>query len=104
MQGLLKVTPEKLISASGEFGGCAQQISSLTQEMMTLVRSLNSVWQGEAAMAYGNKFSSLQSDMDKLYRMVVEHSQDLNEMAQGYQQAESMNTDKGNGMNTNVIS
>lgn len=103
MEGILKVTPEKLISTSEEFGVCGQNMNSLTQEMMSLVQSLKAIWSGEASMAYGNKFSSLQSDMDKLYRMVMEHSQDLTEMAQGYMEAENTNTEKGNSMNSNVI-
>lgn len=103
MEGYLKVTPEKLISSSEEFGATGQQMNSLTQEMMTLIQSLKSVWQGEAASAYGNKFASLQSDMDKLYRMVIEHSQDLSTMAQSYQEAENANTEAGNSLNTNVV-
>lgn len=103
MEGILKVTPEKLISTSEEFGASGQSMNNLTQEMMSLVQSLKAIWNGEAAMAYGNKFSSLQSDMDKLYRMVMEHSQDLTEMAQGYMEAENINTEKGNSMNSNVI-
>lgn len=103
MEGILKVTPEKLISASEQFAGTGQQMSNLTQEMMNLVQSLKGVWQGEASVAYGNKFSSLQTDMDKLYRMVQEHSMDLNEMAQGYLEAENANMETGNSLNTNVV-
>ena len=103
MQGLLRVTPEKLISASSEFASTASQMNSMTSEMMSLVQSLRSVWQGEASTSYSNRFSSLQSDMDKLYRMVTEHSKDLNEMAEGYMQAEKANADKGNSMKANVV-
>jgi len=103
MQGYLKVTPEKLLSSSEEFGATGQQMSNLTNEMMNLVMSLKGIWSGEASMAYGNKFSSLQTDMDKLYRMVLEHSQDLSEMARGYSEAETTNMDTGNSLNSNVI-
>ena len=103
MEGILKVTPERLEEASGEFKALAGQMSSLTSEMMSLVQSLKTVWQGEASDIYGEKFNSLQTDMDKLYRMVSEHSDDLAQMAEGYAQAESANTEKGGSMKNNII-
>lgn len=104
MEGYLKVTPEKLISASEEFGMIGNNMSSLTEAMMNLVMSLKGIWQGEASMAYSNKFNSLQTDMDKLYKMVQEHSQDLSLMAEGYMEAENANADTSNSMNSNVVS
>ncbi|MCQ2080404.1 MAG: WXG100 family type VII secretion target [Lachnospiraceae bacterium] len=104
MDGLLRVTPEKLLSTSEEFGMLGSQMSSLTDEMLSLVSSLKGVWSGEAAMTYGGKFQSLQGDMDKLYRMVCEHSKDLSEMARSYQEAENMNNELGASMNANIVS
>lgn len=103
MEGILKVTPEKLIQTSGEFSTVGNQMKNLTAEMMAKVDSLKGVWQGEAASAYGNKFHSLQGDMDKLYRMVQEHVADLQEMAGEYQRAEAGNTEEGSSLNANVI-
>ena len=56
MEGILKVTPERLLQTSGEFASLGTQMKNLTGEMMTLVKSLNSIWQGEAASAYGSRF------------------------------------------------
>lgn len=103
MEGILKVTPEKLVQTSGEFSAVGNQMKSLTGEMMAKVDSLKGIWQGEAASAYGNKFHSLQSDMDKLYRMVQEHVADLQEMAGEYQRAEAGNTEEGSSLNANII-
>lgn len=104
MEGLLRVTPEKLLSSSEEFGTTATFMKGLTQEMMSLVDSLKAVWTGEAASAYSGKFNMLQTDMDKLYKMVLEHSQDLSDMAQAYREAESTNLETGNSMMTDVVS
>ena len=104
MEGLLRVTPEKLLSASEEFGTTATFMKGLTQEMMSMVDSLKAVWTGEAASAYSGKFNMLQTDMDKLYKMVLEHSQDLSDMAQAYREAESANLETGNSMMTDVVS
>lgn len=104
MEGMLRVTPEKLLQTSGEFATLGNQMKNLTGEMLSLVKRLNSIWQGEAASAYGNKFDSLSPDMEKLYRMVQEHVQDLQEMARQYQAAEKGNMDQGSGLNSNIIS
>ncbi len=103
MEGILKVTPEKLIQASGEFAALGNQMKNLTSEMMSQVQGMKSIWHGEAAAAYGNKFHSLQTDMDKLYRMVQEHVGDLQEMAAHYQKAEDGNMQQGFGLNSNII-
>lgn len=103
MEGILKVTPENLIEASGIFAATGSQVQNLTMEMMSLVTSLGNIWQGEAAGSYAGKFKMLQTDMDKLYRMIREHAEDLQEMAVQYQKAESGNTEQGNGLQTGVV-
>ena len=104
MEGMLRVTPEKLLQTSGEFAALGNQMKNLTGQMLSLVRKLNGVWQGEAASAYGGRFDSLSPDMEKLYRMIQEHAQDLQEMAIQYQNAEKGNTDQGSSLSSNIIS
>ena len=103
MEGILKVTPEKLIQSSGGFADMGGQMKNLTGEMMSLVQGMKGIWQGEAASAYSSKFSSLQTDMDKLCRMVQEHATDLQEMAGHYQSAETGNAQQGGGLGANVV-
>lgn len=103
MEGILKVTPEKLIASSDEFAEAASTMRSLTQEMIDLINGLQGVWVGEAQSAYSTKFNSLQTDMDKLYRMVVEHSGDLSEMAASYIQAETSNLERGGSLASSVV-
>ena len=103
MEGILKVTPEKLIQASGTFATTGTQVKNLTGEMMTLVDSLQGIWQGEASGTFLTRFKTLQTDMDKLYRMIAEHSQDLTEMAGHYQREESGNMEQGSGLESNII-
>lgn len=103
MEGILKVTPEKLIQASGEFASTGKTINSLTQEMTTIINGLKSIWQGDAATGYGNKFNGLQDDIEKMNRMIQEHVTDLNEMAREYQSAETANTEESSRLLTEVI-
>ncbi|MDO5574790.1 MAG: WXG100 family type VII secretion target [bacterium] len=103
MEGILKVTPEKLIQASTEFSSTGKTISSLTQEITTIMNGLKSIWQGDAATGYGNKFNGLQDDIEKINRMIQEHVTDLNEMAREYQSAETANTEESSRLLTEVI-
>lgn len=103
MEGIIKVSPEVLNRTAGEFGDEGTQLNSLTSQMMELVQSLSSSWQGEASNAYLAKFKSLEGDMQRMFRMVQEHSKDLQEMAAAYTEAERHNVDVATGLQTNVI-
>ncbi|MBR4719084.1 MAG: WXG100 family type VII secretion target [Lachnospiraceae bacterium] len=102
--GILKVTPEKLIAASNEFGTTGRTIRSLTQEMNDIVNSLKSVWMGEAATDYGARFAELSDDIEKINRMIQEHVTDLNEMAREYQAAEDASTEQSASLATDIVS
>ena len=103
MEGILKVSPEQLISAAGDFSSKASNISSLTGEMTSKVGALASAWEGEAATAYITKFNGLQDDIEKIIAMVQEHAKDLNEMAEIYRNAESQNTADFESLSADVI-
>ena len=104
MNGLLKVTPEKLIQAANEFSQTGKTISSLTSEMMSIVNSLKSIWQGEAATSYSTRFSNLQDDISKVNRIIQEHVSDLNEMAREYQNAENASLEASSSLVSDVVS
>ncbi len=103
MEGILKVTPEKLIQAANEFGTTGKAISILTQEMTDIVNGLKSIWQGEAASSYGTKFLGLQDDIEKINRIIQEHVTDLNEMAGEYQNAEDAGIEESSRLLTEIV-
>ena len=88
MNANLRVTPEKLKSKSQQFGACDRTVQNLTQQMLDIVNQLSGSWQGEGATGYYNKLKSLNADMQKLHRMIQEHTTDLNDIATTYQQGE----------------
>lgn len=103
MTGNLRVTPEKLISVSGQFSESDSTVNQLTQSMMNIASELNSTWAGEAATGYYGKLKGLDGDMQKLHRMIQEHTKDLAEMAKTYQDAEKANMDTANALKTSDI-
>lgn len=103
MQGTLKVTPEQLDAAAGEFSTKAGDVRNITNNMTQLVIGLSSAWEGEAATAYTRKFRELDDDIQKLVRMIQEHSADLSEMAKIYREAESANENEAQALAGDVI-
>ena len=93
MNTMLKVTPEKLIEAAGDFQNTEANVRSLTEEMISIVDGLKPVWQGEAATGFANRFAALSDDMNKLYALIRKHADSLTDIANEYRQAEA---DSGN--------
>ncbi len=103
MQGIIKVSPQLLVNTSTEFGNQGTNISNLTTSMMDLVVGLSGSWEGEAANTFINKFRGLEDDIQRMIAMVQEHSNDLEEMAQNYQNADDTNVSDASGLSDNVI-
>ena len=103
MEGILRVSPEKLTEGASNFSASGKTINTLTSEMMNTVKNLSSVWEGEASSAYINKFSQLQDDIERMNRMIQEHVNDLNEMVVNYRDAENINTQESGGLQGDVI-
>lgn len=103
MQGTLKVQPEVLISTATEFNSKGSRIRNLLSEMMSKVTSTNSIWEGEAQSAYAAKFKGLEDDIQKMIKMVSEHSTDLREMAAEYNRAERENMNEISSLSSDVI-
>ena len=91
IEGTLLVTPEALLQKSQTFRSMAVQVKALHDDMINRVNATASGWEGNAADAYRAKFAALQSAMDTINRMIMEHSTDLEQMAQTYMDAENQN-------------
>lgn len=103
MEGILNVKPEQLIQSAGEFNSEASTISNLTTEMTNMVVGLTSVWEGEASTAYITKFKGLEDDIQKMIRMIQEHSKDLEDMARNYMDTEQQIIQEANSLSSDVI-
>ena len=104
MNGILKVTPERLAAAAGELEANGSSMKSCTDEMISLVNEISAdVWSGDAASAYKSRFAGLQGDMDRIWKMINEHVRDLNEMANNYNMAETENQELTGSLSTQVI-
>lgn len=104
MNATLKVTPEKLLEAAEQFSNTESSVRSLTSEMTSIVDGLKSIWQGEAATGFSNKFGALSDDIERMLSMIREHSADLTEMANEYRAAEEESMQQASGLSTEAVS
>lgn len=102
MQEILKTTPEQLKNKAAEFSTEGKSLKNLTNEMLSVV-SGNGTWQSTASQAYKKRFSKLQDDMNKMYRMIDEHSRDLTAIANQYSKTENENKQLANSLPIDVI-
>ena len=101
--GQVLVTPEQLESTSNEFQSIGTQVASTTQQMLDVVKNLNSSWQGEASAAYLMKFQNHNEDIQQIKAMINEHVRDLQEMAGIYRKAEQTNEELSNALANDVV-
>lgn len=103
LTGILKVDPNTMKSYASTFSSSASQVQSTTNQMLSTVDSLCSRWKGDASAAYLRKFNTLRDDMQRMFKMIQEHSTDLQKMAQNYEKAESTNIGNINTLQEDVI-
>lgn len=72
--------------------------------MLNIIASMSSTWEGDAAVSYMTKFKSLESDIQVMNRMIQEHINDLQQMANVYSSAEQANTDDAASLASGIIS
>lgn len=87
MEAVLLVTPEALQNAASTFSAQATQVKSLHDDMITKVNAIP--WEGQAAEDFKAKFQQLQKGMDEINRMIIEHVNDLNAIAEIHIRKES---------------
>lgn len=85
--------------ASG-FANSASDFNTITNQMLETVNdSLASGWEGEASTAYNTKFNNLRKEMDHIYKMCEEYSNDLIQIADRYIDVEGRNQEIANKLN-----
>lgn len=104
MEGIIKVSTDKLRATASEFGSSSTQIKNATSSMVQTVNQLTgNVFSGEAATAYITKFKGLEDEMAKIDRMVQEHVKDLTAMADEYDRANAASQAAANALRSDIF-
>ncbi len=104
MEGILKVSPDRLDAAAQEFAVQGSSVSALIDQMNSLANTILQGWEGDAATVYVQKLSSLEGDIDLMNRMIQEHASNLQTMAASYRESENVTLESVNTLTTNIIS
>ena len=104
MANIIRVTPEELTSASSRFQQTGNEVRTMTRNLTQTVGQLSGrVWSGEAATAYKNKFNGLQDDIERLYKLIIDESNALKQIAQEFKTREAENTAESGSLSSDVI-
>lgn len=86
MEERLLVTSEELLITAGDFLKKAEEVKSLSDEMIIKTTDvLEKSWTGEASEKYRAKFLKLQSNMNRINNMIQEYVSGLNTVARQYE-------------------
>lgn len=91
MATIIKVETTIIINTSSSFGTKGKEIKTLMDQMMRLITDLSSVWTGDAAKAYINKFKGLSDDITRMLKIIDEYVNDLKQIAENYEKTEQDN-------------
>lgn len=100
---ILNVNAQDLINTAEAFRTSGNHVNELTNNMMNTVNGMNNAWRGDAANAYMGRFNQLEDDMQRLFSMINEHVNDLEEMASNYTESEMSNEEYIETLSTDVI-
>ena len=87
----LRVTPDRLRTTAAQFNGTSNQVQNTSRQIVAIAGELRGTWGGQAASTYYGKIEGLQNDTRKIHRMINEHVQDLQKMANMYDTHENEN-------------
>ncbi len=100
----IKVDPADLRKSAKQFTAKANEIKGLTQKMTTLITGVSgSVWKGDAQSSYTHKFTSLNDDIRRLNKLIVDESQKLEKIAKEYETKENANIAVSRSLKENII-
>ncbi|WP_408070260.1 WXG100 family type VII secretion target [Butyrivibrio sp. JL13D10] len=105
MANVIRVTPEELKAAAGRMETHADIMEQKTNAMIEIIDTLTGrIWSGEAQKEYVSRFDTLELDITRLHKLVEDHVDHLNTIANEYQSAESSNMDVATSLTSDIIS
>nr|WP_027871342.1 WXG100 family type VII secretion target [[Eubacterium] cellulosolvens] len=103
MSEQIKVTPGKLQTTASQFENEGEQVAATTGAMINIATALSGAWQGAASSAYIAKLRGMEGNIQRLVKMIREHSSDLKQMAQNYERAEAQNAEAASAIRQSEV-
>lgn len=104
MANQINVSIEKLKSEAERFKESAASINTQATNITGIMNDLKTIWTGDAAKAYGDKYDKLRNDVTKLTSLATNFSNDLTAITRNYEETEKSNREKTASLLQDVIS
>ena len=82
MANQIRITPDKMRSRAAEYTAQAENLQNVITKMDSLLKALQSEWEGSASEAYAAKFAELRPGFVKAKDLIDEISSALKQTAQ----------------------
>lgn len=101
----IKVTPERLLATSELMEKKSREVKQTAADMISLVTGISrNIWSGEAQSSYIGKFRGLESDAERMHRMIEKQARHLASIAREYKQTEQKSQQAAAALKNNVLS
>lgn len=80
-QGQIRMTPDTMRTRAGEYSAEAEKLQGIIGKMDSLLKNLQSEWEGDASQAYAARFTELRPGFIKAKELIDEISTALKSTA-----------------------
>lgn len=97
------VTPEVLVSKSGDLSKRVAEMRVHFQELKDVMDKTNKYWIGDGGDVHRNRYYGNLDNIETILKRLEEHPRDLLTMAGLYEEVENLNTQEGMALPQDVI-
>jgi len=89
MAGIIRVTPEELISMSNRYANEGSQVGEQVTRLDQMIQELESIWEGQSSQAFSEQYQSLRPSFLKMQQLLEDISSQLNSTAKTLEDADA---------------
>ena len=89
MAGIIRVTPEELISMSNRYASEGSQVGEQVTRLDQMIQELESIWEGQSSQAFSEQYQSLRPSFLKMQQLLEDISSQLNSTAKALEDADA---------------
>ena len=86
MSGQIRMTPEQMRQRAGEFRTESDNTEQVISKMQSLIGTLRSEWEGQAAQKFDEQFQQLKPSFQKMRELISDVATQLDQTAMAVEQ------------------
>ncbi|MCP1186565.1 WXG100 family type VII secretion target [Paenibacillus sp. FSL R5-0766] len=84
----IKITPEEMDQASNKFKQAQQESEQLTQQLNSLMQTMQAEWEGMQSNAFYQRYTERQNEMKSYIQMLGFVSEELSKISDNFRRAD----------------